>query len=176
MRSIEQLGTSLRRLGAAFVVLTSVATPLAASARGGARGGGGGMRGGGANRPAQVQNARSSVPTASRANAGNRNVDNRNVNANVNRNNTNVNVNRDVNVHGGCCYGGYNSWGYPIATAAAVTATAVAVGAVVSSLPKDSDCKPVDVSGVVYQKCGDTYYQPAYQGGGVNYTVVNPPQ
>jgi hypothetical protein len=98
-----------------------------------------------------------------------------NNNTNMNRN-TNVNVNRNVNVHGGHGgYGyGYNSWGHPIARAAAVTATAVAVGAVVASLPT-SGCTAVTAGGVGYQRCGSTYYQPSYQSGAVQYVVVNPP-
>lgn len=124
-----------------------------------------------ANRPANVQNARTDV--------GNGNV-NRNVNSNTNRNvntntnvnrNTNVDVNRNVNVN----RGGYDSWGHPVATAAAVTATAVAVGTVASTLPS-SGCTGVSVGGAAYQRCGANYYQPTYQGGGVQYVVVNPPQ
>jgi hypothetical protein len=122
----------------------------------------------------RVQNARSNV--------GNRNFNNNvnvNRNTNVNRNaNVNVNRNVDVNVHngyGGYGYGGgYDRWGHPIATAAAVTATAVAVGTIAASLPS-SGCTGVAVGGVSYQHCGSTYYQPVYQGGGVQYVVVAPP-
>jgi hypothetical protein len=35
---------------------------------------------------------------------------------------------------------------------------------------------PVVVGGTTYYQCGSTWYQPAYQGGQVNYVVVNPPQ
>ena len=99
---------------------------------------------------------------------------NRNVNTNVNRN-TNVNVNRNVDVHGGYGYGGYDRWGHPIATAAAVTATAVAVGTMASALPP-SGCSAVSVGGIGYQRCGPNYYQPVYQGSSVQYVVVAPPQ
>jgi hypothetical protein len=114
-----------------------------------------------------VQSARSNVSSNANVNA------NRNVNTNVNRN-TNVNVNRDVNVHGGYG-GGYDRWGHPIATAASVTATAVAVGTVASTLPS-SGCSAVAVGGASYQRCGPNYYQPVYQGGGVQYVVVAAPQ
>ncbi len=120
--------------------------------------------------PAKVQNARSDVSSNRSANSNtnvNRNAD---VNTNVNRD-TNVNVNRNVNVGGG----GYDRWGHPIATAAAVTATAVAVGTVAATLPS-SGCSMVSVGGVSYQRCGPNYYQPVYQGGGVQYVVVTPPQ
>ena len=126
-------------------------------------------RGGAGYRPANVQNAR--------ANVSNHNVSsnqNRNVNTNVNRN-TNVNVNRNVDVRGGYGYGGYDRWGHPIATAAAVTATAVAVGTMASALPP-SGCSAVSVGGIGYQRCGPNYYQPVYQGSSVQYVVVAPPQ
>jgi len=118
-------------------------------------------RGGGG---VHVQNARS-------------NVSNHNYSANVNRNsNVNVNRNVDVNVHNGYGYGGgYDRWGHPIAAAAAVTATAVAVGTIASTLPS-SGCSGVSIGGIAYQHCGATYYQPIYQGGGVQYQVVSPPQ
>jgi len=140
-------------LFATSLAWTSAANPAAAVTRGGGS--------------AHVQNARSDISS------GNRNVNansNRNVNTNVNRN-TNVNVNRDVNVH---THGGYDHWGHPIATAAAVTATAVAVGTVAATLPA-SGCSVVSAGGVAYQQCGANYYQPVYQGGGVQYVVVNPP-
>ena len=80
---------------------------------------------------------------------------------------TNVNVNRNVNVvH-------YDSWGHPLATAAAVTATAIAVGTIVASLPPS--CTTVVTAGVTYQNCGGTFYQPMYQGSSVQYVVVNAP-
>jgi uncharacterized membrane protein len=66
----------------------------------------------------------------------------------------------------------------PIARTAAVVGTAAVtaavVGSVVRSLPPN--CGPISVGGVAYQQCGSTWYQPAYSGTTVNYTVVNPPQ
>jgi hypothetical protein len=87
--------------------------------------------------------------------------------------NVNVNVNRDVDVHGGYYGYHYDSWGHPVAAAAAVTAIAVAVGTMVAALP--TGCSAVNVGGVAYQHCGATYYQPVYQGTSVQYVVVNPP-
>jgi hypothetical protein len=81
--------------------------------------------------------------------------------------NRNVNVSRSVNVH-------YDRWGHPLAAAAAVTATAVAIGTVVSALP--SRCSTLSVGAVTYQDCGGVYYQPVYQGNSVQYVVVNAPQ
>ena len=110
----------------------------------------------------------------------NRNVNaNRNVNVNQNVNvnrNTNVNVNRNVNVdvdyHGaGCCY-------HPVATAAAVTATAAVTAAVVGSMVHTLPpaCTVAVVNGITYQNCGGTWYQPQYAGTSVQYIVVNPPR
>jgi len=82
--------------------------------------------------------------------------------------NVNKNVNVNANVHGGG-YDHYDHWGHPIATAAAVTAAAVAVGTMVAVLP--SGCSAMGA----YQQCGNTYYQPVQQGTTVQYIVVNPP-
>jgi hypothetical protein len=100
----------------------------------------------------------------------NRNV-NVNQNVNVNRN-VNVNVDRDVYVHGGyystgCCY-------HPVATAAAVTATVLAIGTIVSSIPPS--CSAVIVGGVTYQQCGSTWYQPRFVGTTTSYVVVAAPR
>jgi hypothetical protein len=103
---------------------------------------------------------------------------NRNVNVNANRN-VNVNVDRDVHVHGGyygggCCYNSY----HPVATAAAVTATAMVpaavVGSIVNTVP--SGCSTVIVNGFAYQQCGSTWYQPQISGSSTTYIVVNPPR
>lgn len=99
------------------------------------------------------------APRAARSNV---HQSNRNLNANVN-----VNVDRDF-------HGRYDRWGHPMAGAAiAATATAIAVGTMVTALP--SGCSAVDVAGVAYQRCGPTYYQPIYSGANVQYEVVNPP-
>ncbi len=112
--------------------------------------------------PAQAGNVRS----PSRANVNsNRNINvNRNKNVNVNSNrNVNVNVDRDVHVHGGGYYGGccYHDNYHPVATAAAVTATAMVTAAVVGSIVNTvpSGCSTVIVNGFAYQQCGTTWYQ-----------------
>ena len=79
-------------------------------------------------------------------------------------------VNRNVNVH---VDAHYDRWGHPIARAAAVTATAVAVGTIVASLPPR--CTAVVTPNVTYQNCGGVYYKPVYQGTVVQYIVVNQP-
>ena len=108
---------------------------------------------------------------------------NYNQNTNVNRNvnvNQNVNVNRNVNVNdsyhggyygGGCCY-------HPVATAAAVTATAVATSAVVGSIVDrpPAGCVTTVVNGLAYQQCGNTWYQPRMSGTTTTYVVVNAPR
>lgn len=91
----------------------------------------------------------------------------------VNRNvqvNQNVNVNRNVNVDVD-----NRDVYHPVArTAAAVAVTAAAVGTVAYSIPPS--CVPVVVSGVTYQQCGSTWYQPQFAGTSVTYVVANPPQ
>jgi hypothetical protein len=94
---------------------------------------------------------------------------NTNVNRNVNVNN-NVNVNRNVNVNNNV---GYDRWGHPVARAAAFTATAIAVGTVVASLPPH--CSSIVTGSVTYQNCGGTYYQPVYHTNTVQYVVVDHP-
>jgi hypothetical protein len=153
MAQIERRsGRVLASLIGATLVATSLAVAHPASA----------ARGGQVNKSA----AQTSVHNAN----ANRNT-NLNQNANVNRN-ANVNVNRNVDVHGGYG-GGYDHWGHPIATGAAIGATAAitsaAIGSMVNTLP--SGC----VASGPYQNCGGTYYQPQYQGSSVTYVVVNPP-
>lgn len=68
--------------------------------------------------------------------------------------------------------GWYNPW----ATAAvigAVTATAIAIGTYVSSVP--ADCVSVVANNVAYQHCGPNWYQPRYVGGNVQFVVVPAP-
>ena len=126
---------------------------------------------------AQAKNVRSQSRTSVNRNT---NVNaNRNVNVNSNRN-VNVNVDRDVHVHGGyyggggCCYNSY----HPVATAAAVTATAMVTAAVVGSIVNTvpSGCSTVIVNGFAYQQCGSTWYQPQISGSSTTYIVVNPPR
>jgi hypothetical protein len=124
--------------------------------------------------PSEARNVRAS----SRSSVNhNRNV---NRNTNVNRN-VNVNVDRDVHVHGGyhggyyggCCYNPH-----PVATAAAVTATAMVtaavIGSIVNTLP--AGCTSVVVNGFSYRQCGSTWYQPQISGSSTTYVVVNPPR
>ena len=128
--------------------------------------------------------SRARTPDVSRANRDvSRNV-NRGANRDVNRS-VNRDVNRDIDrsFHGDIdldvdrdYYGRYG-WGYPAAravgVAAATTATAIAVGTVVATLP--SSCASVVVGGVAYQQCGSTWYQPRYAGSQVTYVVVDQP-
>lgn len=101
------------------------------------------------------------------------NVDSRkNTNVNVNSNrNTNVNVNTNRNVHVDV---DVDRNYHPIATAAAVTATAIVVGSMVRTLPPN--CTQMMVGNVMYQQCGGYWYQPQYSGSSVTYVVVNPPR
>lgn len=70
-----------------------------------------------------------------------------------------------------------DDWYHPWATAAvigATTATAVAIGTAVASVPKS--CVPVLVNGISYQQCGSSWYQPQYVGTTLQYVVVVPPR
>jgi hypothetical protein len=97
---------------------------------------------------------------------------NNNTRTSVNRN-TNVNVNRSVDVDVDVD----RNW-HPVATAAAVTATVAVtsamVGSIVHSIPPS--CVPVVISGMTYQQCGSTWYQPQYVGSSVQYVVIAPPR
>jgi hypothetical protein len=149
-------------LFASSVLCIVVAAWPAEAQRGGGRAAGGARAGGG-----------TAVRSSGRTNVSS----NRNVNANVNRN-----VNVDVHNHGGYRgYGGYRGGGccyHPVAAGVAVGATAAvtaaAIGSVVYSLP--SSCSTVVVSGMAYQECGGSYYQPQISGSSTTYVVVNPPQ
>jgi hypothetical protein len=121
--------------------------------------------------------ARSSVTSSHVENVNRAQVNRTDINRNVNVN-QNVNVNRNVNVnvsggYGGCCYHDY----HPVATAAAVTATAAVtaavIGSIVNTLPPS--CTAVVINGFTYQQCGSTWYQPQISGSSTTYVVVNPP-
>jgi hypothetical protein len=120
--------------------------------------------------PSEARNVRASSRTSVNHNQ------NVNRNTNINRN-VNVNVDRDVHVHGGyyggCCYNPH-----PVATAAAVTATAMVtaavIGSIVNTLP--AGCTTVVVNGFSYRQCGSTWYQPQLSGSTTTYVVVNPPR
>jgi len=69
-----------------------------------------------------------------------------------------------------------DDWYHPWAAAAVVgatTATILAIGTQVSSVPPD--CVSVVANGVAYQHCGPTWYQPRYVGSSVQYIVVAAP-
>jgi hypothetical protein len=139
------------------LVLAAFAVAPAADAAGRGGGGGGGGR--------QLDNSRADT----RSN---------NVRAtSVNNVNSSVNVNRNVNVNvsgnSGCCHNGWDNDYHPIATAAAVTATVAVTSAVVGSMVHTvpAGCVPVNYGGMIYQQCGNVWYQPQ----GPQYVVVNPP-
>jgi hypothetical protein len=155
---------------------------------GGMRGGGmgGGYRGGGGDFGGGSRDLRSSASSNVNFGGGNRSYQGGgNFSGNRNINNTNINVNNNVNrnyngnIHGECyggCNGGWgNRWDHPVAAAAVVGATAAvtaaAIGSVAYSLPPD--CGTM-YNG--YYQCGETWYQPQYEGTDVQYVVVNPPQ
>lgn len=69
-----------------------------------------------------------------------------------------------------------DNWYHPWAAAAVVgatTATAIAIGSQVTSVP--AGCVSVVANNVAYQHCGPTWYQPRYVGGNVQFVVVPAP-
>ena len=128
---------------------------------GGARAGGGAQAGGGgARQNAQVNNTRADART--------NNVRSTSVN-NVNNVNVDRNVNVNVSGNNNCCNNGWDNDYHPVATAAAITATAAVIGSIVRAPPPG--CVPVNYGGVVYQQCGSTWYAPQ----GSQFAVVAPP-
>lgn len=167
-----------------MVVAWSLPDPAEARRGGGGhRGGGGG--GGGGHRSVKGRthtnvNRGSRNKSVNRKNVNkksvNKNVNRKNVNkknVNVNNRNKNVNINKNVNVDVDRRGGYYGRRYNPIATAAAVTATAVVVGSIVNSLP--SNCTTVVTNNISYRQCGNSWYEPRYSGGSTSYVVVNSP-
>ncbi|QCB39357.1 hypothetical protein E5554_16890 [Sphingobium sp. PAMC28499] len=153
-----------------------------------------GNRGGGRARPARPSGGGHAARPGKSHPGGRPGVRGGSVN-NVNHNrhhNTVNNVHVNVN-HGGGHHGGgpgrydhydhhrHDRWDddwddhwHPVATAAAVTLTAAAIGSIVRSVPPD--CSTVVVNGISYSQCGNNWYQPQYVGSSVQYVVVNPPR
>lgn len=120
--------------------------------------------GGGARQKVNVDHSRADVRTN---NVRSSSVNNVNVNKNVNRN---VNRDVDVDVHHS---GGWDNDYHPVATAVAVGATVAVTSAIVGSIVRSvpPGCVPVNYGGIIYQQCGNTWYQPR----GTQFIVVNPP-
>jgi hypothetical protein len=94
------------------------------------------------------------VPSMAEAARSGRHTSRPSVNRNVNVNRSaNVNVNRHVNVD-------VDRHWHPVATAAAVTATAAVTAAVVGSMASSvpPSCVATVINGVTYQQCGSTWY------------------
>ncbi len=139
--------------------------------------GGGGFGGGGFNRgnvatPPNVGN-RGNIVASNPSRVGN--VNRANINRPINVSDVDVNGGRvnDWDDHwDGCCY---NPWGAAAAGALVGSAiTAAAVGSTVYTLP--ADCVTTVVNGIAYSRCGDTWYQPQFEGTTTSYVVVSPPQ
>ena len=174
----------LRAAAVATLVAASFLMTLdaVAAAAGGRGGGGGGGGGGGARAEAGGGGARAGAG-AQTSGAARQNAQANNVKADARTNNVrstsvnnvnNVNVDRNVNVNvsgnnNGCCNNGWDNDYHPVATAAAISATAAIVGSMVRTVP--AGCVPVNYGGMVYQQCGSTWYAPQ----GSQFAVVNPP-
>jgi hypothetical protein len=161
----RSLGNLLLASLAVFILAGFAIAPFAEAAVGGGRGGDRGGGGGGDRQAARVDNSRAAKVDNSRADVRTNDVRNTSVN--------NVNAQRNVNVNvqgqSGCCGGGWDNDYHPVATAAAIGATAAIVGSIVRTPPPG--CVPVNYGGMVYQQCGNTWYQPQ----GSQFVVVNPP-
>lgn len=176
---IQSQAPSRRAMPVALAIFTSLALALSAPAMARPSKGGGGGHGGGGHASAGGHGGQQGRASAQRSHDRPNNVqaDKRTNNVrNTSVNNVNVNKNVNVNVEGhggGCCHNGWDDDYHPVATAAAVTAavavTSAVVGSIVHSVP--ANCVPVNYSGMVYQQCGSTWYQPQ----GSQYIVVNPP-
>lgn len=59
-----------------------------------------------------------------------------------------------------------------VVVASAPAPATLAVGSVVTVLP--AGCETAAIGGVTYQKCGNVYYQAAYQGNNLVYVVSAP--
>lgn len=144
-------------------------------------GGGGAVRGGGERYKARPDYSRRD----SRANdVRGASINNVNINRNVN-----VNRREDVNVRDErryedrrdrydhydrhCCRDRWDDDYHPLATAAAVAATVAVTSAVVGSIVNapPPGCTRVNYGGMIYQQCGDVWYQPQ----GRQYVVISPP-
>lgn len=163
------LFASVFLLGATLVIPSEPAE----AARGGARASGQTS----VNRPAASTN-RQATNTASRGGGTTRTSttstsSSRSVNRSIS---TSSSTNIDIDVDNGCCD---NDWGdgdlddNPLARAAIVTGTVVAIGTIVRQPP--ANCVPVAYQDITYQQCGSTWYQPQYSGTNVQYVVVSPP-
>ncbi len=78
----------------------------------------------------------------------------------------NRNVNRNVNVDVDRRYGR--------GSGGAVVAGAVIAGAFIATLP--AGCNSVDINGIIYYDCNNTYYVQSYHGTDVVYEEVDAPQ
>jgi len=109
---------------------------------------------------------------------GNRKAVSRDINRRVDKRvdvRKNVNIKRDVDIdihhHGhGHGHGHHHHHGPSAGAVAAGVVAGMAIGALISSLPKG--CSNLVVQGVTYYNCSGTYYKPAPNG----YVVVAPPQ
>ena len=104
------------------------------------------------------------------------NISNNNVNINGGHNNWNNAHHDDHYDHHDDHHHHHNDWDidyHPIATAAIVTGTVLAIGSIVNSIPPD--CSQVYRNGTEYYYCNNQYYQPQWQGDNVVYVVVNNP-
>jgi len=149
-------------------MVTSLGVDAAPHGGGRAGGHGGGAHAQAGTRPhPQVNNNRADVRTN---NVRSTSVNNVNANRNINVD-RNVNVNVDVD-HRGCCGHWDDDW-HPVATAAAVTATAAVTSAVIGSIVRTLPpaCVPVNYRGMIYQQCGSTWYAPQ----GAQFVVVAAP-
>ena len=149
-------------LATVAIMVVAWSLPEPAEARRGG-GGGGGHRG-------VKGKTHTSVNRGASRKSVNKKVDRKSVNVS----NKNVNINKNVNVNVDHRHGGYYDRRYnPVATAVAVTATAIVVGSIVNSLP--SNCTTVVTNNISYRQCGSTWYEPRYSGGSTTYVVVNSP-
>ena len=111
-------------------------------------------------------------PPHAKAGKNNKGHDNRG-NHGHHGNNNHRNYNHDVYHHYNNNYRYDYGWGGAVAAGVAVGVTAAAIGSIAYALP--AGCSQTVVNGVVYQQCGNTWYQPQYAGNSMSYVVVARP-
>ncbi|WP_339489640.1 hypothetical protein [Pseudomonas sp. EL_65y_Pfl2_R95] len=192
---------TLKCLGSATLSLLVLAAPFADAGRlAGHGGGGGGVRAHSsvsharvASQP-RVQQNRNVQRNVSHNNPPVKrdskvNIKNNNVNINNNRN-RHGDVDIDVDHHGwgwnddvdiDVDHNGRGDWDidvdvdhrHPVATAAIVTGTVLAIGSMINTLPPS--CQQVYRYGNEYYYCNNQYYQPQWNNNTVVYVVVDNP-
>jgi len=87
-----------------------------------------------------------------------------------------VNVNRHYHGGHGRYYGGYGrGYGYYGGAPVLAFTTGLALGSMIAASTMPRSCTTVVTNGISYRRCGNSYYQPFYQGDTLVYKSVSYP-